>query len=174
MAAPESKGDSRISNNGLKQQWKSEEECNLADKKTHHLTDVGDSNKSFLDSSVYSEGNVHHQKKPFMSVLDDLASPYNLKNIPPIKRPHSAREISSRTPPMRLKLFASTPASLQLHSGGGAEYAVDAVTPMLDIPEGTFLGDAMHRDGSLFSIVFQVRMYVTICRDKYTTMCTCS
>lgn len=111
-------------------------------------------NNSFLDSSVYSEEN-NHQQKTFTSVLDDQPSPYSLNEIPPVKRPHSARK-ASQTPPMKTKLFSSTPASLQLHSGGGAEDAGDPVALKPHIPEGTYLGDALHKDGSLFSIIFQV------------------
>lgn len=109
-------------------------------------------NNSFLDSSVYSEENNNQQKT---SVLDDQPSPYNLNDIPPVKRPHSARK-ASQTPPMKTKLFSSTPASLQLHSGGGAEDAGDPVALKPHITEGTYIGEVLHKDGSLFSIIFQV------------------
>ena len=155
LAASESKDDSGISNNEQNLQQKNISEENGIANGTTHSSD-NQSNKSFLDSSIYSEGNIslnNHQQKP---VLDDQASPYKLKNIPPEKRPRSAIETSSRTPPLSIKLFASTPASLKLHSGGGAEETADPLAPKFYIPEGTFLGDAMHTDGSLFSIVFQV------------------
>ena len=163
LGGSELKDDSGISNNeeNLQQRNMSEEANGTA----HSDNDCDQNNNSFLDSSVYSEENIslhHHQQKPFMSVLDEQASPYNLKNIPPMKRPHSARAASSRTPPMRSKLFASTPASLKLHSGGVAEDPTDAVASKLYIPEGTFLGDAMHKDGSLFTVVFQVCWLIVI------------
>lgn len=146
--------DSGINSNELLQQQK-----NVTEEWEVISSTDGDpiKNNSFLDSSVYSEGNVsldHHQPKP----LDDQASPYNLNNIPSMKRPHSAREASTRTPPVRSKLFASTPASLQL--GGGAQDAVDTVAHIQYIPEGTFLGEVMHKDGTLFSIMFQVCNYL--------------
>jgi len=122
------------------------------------------SNNSFLDSSVYSEEDRslnNHQQKQFLSVLDDHSSPYNLKNIPVVKRPQSAREASKGSPPVRSKLFASTPASLQLQpTVGMAENFTDVVLSKPNIPEGTFLGDAMHKDGSLLSVVFQVQRYM--------------
>ena len=166
VVAPESKDDSGISNNGQQQQQKNvSEEWEVIDGTARSSSD-GDriqNNNSFLDSSVYSEENAssdHHQPKLFMSVLDEKSSPYNLNNIPPMKRPHSAREASTRTPPMRSKLFASTPASLQLQLGGGAQDAANTIAPTQYIPEGTFLGEAMHKDGSLFSIMFQVCNYI--------------
>ena len=159
LLASESKDDSGISNNEQNLQQKSLSEENGIANGTTHDNDCNQSNKSFLDSSIYSEGNISlndHQQKSVMPNLDDQVSPYNLNNIPPEKRPRSAIEASSQTPPMCLKLFASTPASLKLHSGGGAEETADLVAPKFYIPEGTFLGDAMHIDGSLFSIIFQV------------------
>lgn len=161
LVGSELKDDSGISNNEEKPQpINMVEEFDAANGVTHSDHECKEDANSFLDSSVYSEENTslnHHQQKPFMSMLDDQGSPYHLKSIPPVKRPHSARGAASRSPPMRLKLFASTPASLQLHSGGmTAEDPPDVVTPKLYIPEGTFLGYAMHKDGSLFSIVFQV------------------
>ena len=157
--ASESKDDSGISNNEQNLQQKNLlEENGIANETTHSSdNDCNQSNKSFLDSSIYSEGNISLNNHQHKSVLDDQASPHKLKNIPPEKRPRSAIETSSRTPPLSLKLFASTPASLKLHSGGGAEETGDPLAPKFYIPEGTFLGDAMHIDGSLFSIVFQVR-----------------
>jgi len=121
------------------------------------------SNTSFLDSSVYSEEERslnNYQHKQFLSVLDDQSSPYSLKNIPAVKRPQSAREASNRSPPVRSKLFASTPASLQLQPSVGVADDFTDVISKPKIPEGTFLGDAMHKDGSLFSVVFQVQKYM--------------
>ena len=121
------------------------------------------SNNSFLDSSVYREDErslSNHQHKQFLSVLDDQSSPYSLKNIPAVKRPQSAREASNRSPPVRSKLFASTPASLQLQPSMGVADDFTDVVSKPKIPEGTFLGDAMHKDGSLFSVVFQVQKYM--------------
>lgn len=162
LTGSESKDDSGISNNEQKLQQKNvSEEYDIANGTacSPDNNNCNLSNNSFLDSSVYSEENNslnHHQKKAFMSVLDDQASPYNLKDVPPVKRPHSARETTTRTPPMKSKLFASTPASLHLNLGGGAEDPADAATPKLYIPEGAFVGDALHKDGSLFSVIFQV------------------
>ena len=155
-----SKDDSGINNNEV--QSKDMLEKHDIVNGTAHSSDNNhnQSNNSFLDSSVYTEENnsfSHYEQKPFLSVLDDQASPYGLKDIPPVKRPHSARERSSRTPPMKSKLFASTPASLNLNSGGGAgEAAPETAASKLYIPEGTYMGDAMHKDGSLFTVVFQV------------------
>lgn len=157
LAASESKDDSGISNNEQNPQQKNlSEEKDVVNGTTHSENDCNQSNKSFLDSSIYSEGNIslnNHQQK---SVLGDQGSPYKLNNIPPEKRPRSAIETYSQMPPLSLKLFASTPASLKLHSGGGTEETADPLAPKFYIPEGTFLGNAMHIDGSLFSIVFQV------------------
>ena len=155
LASSESKDDSGISNN--ERQKNSSEENGIANGTT--ANDCSQSNKSFLEGSIYSEGNVSfnsHQQKLLMPSLDDQVSPCKLKNVPPEKRPRSAVETSGQTPPMSLKLFASTPASLKLHSGGMAEEAAGPAALKYYIPEGTFLGDAMHMDGSLFSVIFQV------------------
>lgn len=152
----ELRDDSGISNNEQKVEQKN---VSTETNGTVHPSDNKSSN-SFLDSSVYSEENnsLNQQQQPFVPVLDDQGSPYNLKDIPPVKRPHSAREACIRTPPMKSKLFASTPASLQLQlAGGGVEIPADIVAPKLCIPEGTYVGDALHKDGSLFSIIFQLK-----------------
>ena len=158
LASSESKNDSGISNDeqNLLQKNPSKEN-GIANGTT--ANDCNQSNKSFLDSSICSEGNVSlnsHQQKLLMPPLDDQASPCKCKNVPAEKRPRSAIEASGQTPPMSLKLFASTPASLKLHSGGVAEEAAGPAAPKYYIPEGTFLGDAMHIDGTLFSVIFQV------------------
>ena len=162
--APAEKDDSGFSNHDV-QKGNINEDSKI-DGITQSSSDgeCSKSNNSFLDSSVYSEEERslnNHQHKQFLSVLDDQSSPYNLKNIPAVKRPQSAREASNRSPPVKSKLFASTPASLQLQpSVGVAEDFTDFVISKPKIPEGTFLGDAMHKDGSLFSVVFQVQKYM--------------
>ena len=155
-----SKDDSGIGNNEV-QPKNMLEKYEAVNGTATHSTDNNhnQSNNSFLDSSVHTEENNsfnHYKQKPFLSALEDQASPYGFKDTPPVKRPHSAREVSIRTPPMKSKLFASTPASLNVNSGGGAGEPAEDATSKINIPEGTYMGDAMHKDGSLFTVVFQV------------------
>lgn len=44
--------------------------------------------------------------------------------------------------------------------GPSSEFDRGSVTSLSSLPEGTFLGEARHKDGSLLSIIFQVMLYM--------------
>ena len=53
--------------------------------------------------------------------------------------------------------------SSPVHGGSSQDLQRRAsITSLVSLPEGTYLGEARHKDGSLMSIVFQVRMWCVL------------